>query len=162
MDGGMFTTYDGAEIKAKSLPGSRHAWPLGTELAQEKEYVAIVEGGPDLLAAHQLAYGEGVLDKVAIVGVLGASVNISPAALVAFCDKRIRIFAHNDRAGLESAKRLGLTLNQLGKCDIYDLAGWTRRSDNTKEISDLNDILVDASDNAMQLYRSDPLFGYVR
>ena len=67
--------------------------------------VVLVEGGPDLLAAHHLALLAGVENDVGVVAMMGAGQKIHREALPLFTGKRVRITPHSDDAGQVAAKR---------------------------------------------------------
>ena len=91
--------------KAQSLFGTIGNWPVGTHEAQPFPAIALVEGGPDLLAAFHLAWietstpetlalgkGVDVLGHLGFVAMLGAAADIVDAALPLFAGKRVKIF----------------------------------------------------------------------
>ena len=132
--------------KAYTLPGSRAAWPIGTREADAFPFVALVEGGPDLLAAHHFIVAEGRESDVAAVAVLGATNVIPEAALLLLANKRVRIYPHMDAAGAAAAVRWTAQLERVG-CDVdaFSFEG-LRRADGGA-VGDLNDLaLVDADD----------------
>ena len=86
-------------MKAKTLPGSQAASPIGLLEASSFPAIALVEGGPDILAAVHLAWCAGVEDHIAVVAMLGASNRIPEDVLRHFAGKRVRIFQHDDDAG---------------------------------------------------------------
>lgn len=91
--------------KAWTLPGSEAAWPVGLPEAAGCPAIALVEGGPDLLAACHLLALSGVADLVAPVVMLGANQAIPSEAVPLFAGKRVRVFAHPDAAGQRAGKR---------------------------------------------------------
>lgn len=103
LDGLPWESLRGA--KARTLPGSEASWPLGLAEAAAYPAIALVEGGPDLLAACLLLEKSGVADLVAPVAMLGAGMSIPGPAVPLFAGKRVRIFAHPDTAGQEGARR---------------------------------------------------------
>lgn len=103
LDGLPWESLGGA--KARTLPGSEASWPLGLAEAAAYPAIALVEGGPDLLAACHLLAKSGVADLVAPVAMLGAGMSIQDQAVPLFAGKRVRIFAHPDAAGQEGARR---------------------------------------------------------
>lgn len=137
---------DGPGVKAWTLPGSRAGWPLGAPEACGRTRVALVEGGPDLLAALHLARVAGVLAAVGVCAMLGAGCRIVPDALSLFRGKRVRLFPHADapRAdgsapGMEGAARWQDALTEAGAMvDAFDLSGLTGADG--RPIKDLNDV----------------------
>lgn len=95
------------EKKAKTLPGSHAAWPIGLTDAVDREQIFFVEGGPDLLAAAHLAYSMGSREllNIGFACMIGASLAIPHEALPVFQDKTVRIFAHHDKAGFAAARK---------------------------------------------------------
>ena len=132
--------------KAWTLPGSRAAWPIGVREAQPFQSIALVEGGPDLLAAHYLTLWEQASShtkrdvRCALVAMLGASLSIPEDALPLFAGKRVRIFGHADDAGRKAAARWATQLETVGAdVDAFDFAGLVQV--NGSRIKDLNDAL---------------------
>jgi len=99
--------------KAKTLPGSQAAWPIGASRIQKSNTILFTEGAPDLLAAATLAAFDfkGSWDAVAMIG---AGLSIHPAALPLFVEKAVYIFAHNDSAGIAAARRWYGQLTEAG------------------------------------------------
>lgn len=127
------------EPKAKTLAGSQAAWPIGITEARSFPCVALVEGGPDLLAAHHFALAEDMQDHVAAVAMLGASLSIPDDAMPLFAGKRVRIFPHLDDAGQDAAARWERQLVDIGaEVDCFSLAG-VRKVDESA-VKDLNDL----------------------
>jgi hypothetical protein len=106
--------------------------------------VALVEGGPDLLAAHCFIVAEGREKDVAAVGMMGGANHIPEDALLFLAKKRVRIFPHIDPAGQAAAVRWTEQLERVGcEVDAFDLSG-LRRADGA-DVKDLNDLaLIDA------------------
>ena len=119
----------------------------GTSNARRK--VALVEGGPDLLAAYEFLVREGRVKEVEVVAMLGASVRMRQEALGFFTHARVRIFAHYDkedpkngrRAGWEAAARWEGQLTEAGaEVDVWDFEGLRRMVDGEPvQVGDLND-----------------------
>jgi len=127
------------EPKAKTLAQSQAAWPIGITEARSFSCMALVEGGPDLLAAFHFALAEGRQDHVAAVAMLGASLAIPDDALPLFAGKRVRIFPHLDDAGQDAAARWERQLVDIGaEVDCFSLAGV--RKVNESAVKDLNDL----------------------
>lgn len=91
--------------KAWTLPGSESSWPVGLTETAGYPAIALVEGGPDLLAACALAVRTGVADRVAPIAMLGAGQSIPREALPFLAGKGIRIFAQADDSGQQAARR---------------------------------------------------------
>jgi hypothetical protein len=92
-------------VKAPFLPGSQARWPVGIEAAKDFPCVALVEGGPDLLAAFHLILAQGRAGDIAPVAMMSAAPLIHLEALPLFRGKRVRLFPHSDDAGLKSCER---------------------------------------------------------
>jgi hypothetical protein len=145
LDGLPWPTRDGGDVKALSLPGTRADWPVGTAaIGPHHEAILLLEGGPDLLAAHVFLFAENREANAAAVGLLGAAASIAPDALDACRGRRLRIVAHADDAGQEAAQRWAAQLHPLAaRLDVVTL-GTLRRRDGAP-CKDLNDALhVDA------------------
>jgi len=127
------------EPKAKTLPGSQAAWPIGITEAQAYPCMALVEGSPDMLAAHHFAWAESMQDRVAAVAMLGASLAIPDDALPLFAGKRVRIFPHLDEAGQDAAVRWeGQLVDAGAEVDCFCLTG-IRTADGSA-VNDLCDL----------------------
>ena len=134
MDGGLF-----GEVKALTLKDSWASWPIGIAAVQSHQAIALVEGGPDLLAALSLAWESGMGDHVAPVAMLGAANRIPNEALPYFKGKKVRIFPHLDDPGHKAA---ATWTNQLiracAKVRCVSLANI--RMENGQFAKDLNDV----------------------
>ncbi len=122
----------GESLKAKTLPGSIAQIPVGCFFDVRWPLVAVVEGGPDVVAAYAAIQTLGLLDTVAVCGMLGAAMKIPPGALATFRNRRARIIQHADAAGERAADAWARQIHDAGgKVDIWtpDKAG-----------ADLNDI----------------------
>lgn len=147
VDGKPFPAFEGGpERKAHTLRGSCQGWPLGVPEAASFGAVALVEGGPDLLAAFHFAWCEDCELDIAPVAMLGASQSIPAEALPMFAGKRVRIFAHADDAGMPAAQRWEAQLLAAGVAvDVFNLAGL--RTVSGAPVKDLNDLAkIDADD----------------
>jgi hypothetical protein len=139
--------------KAWTLPGSSGALPIGIYEALDFQNIALVEGGPDLLAAFHLAWcatstpetlgkGKGidVIGNLGVVAMLGRHA-IPQGELRHFQGKRVRIFADADGPGLQAEGRWWHQLEAAGaSVDGYSFDGFIR-SDG-KPIKDLNDFAL--------------------
>jgi hypothetical protein len=132
--------------KAKTLPGSSAAWPVGLSEVAAYPCVSLVEGGPDLLAAIHFAWAEGRQQFVTPVAMLGASLTIPDEALPLFAGKRVRIFPHLDDAGQQAGARWERQLLGAGaEVDLFALSGL--RMTSGEPVGDLNDLSsIDADD----------------
>ena len=136
LDGEPWEHIGGA--KAWTLPGSRAAWPIGVLEARDHPCVLLVEGGPDLLAAHDFIAREGRARDVAAVALLGASNTIPADALEHLADKQVRLFPHADPAGSAAARRWAAQLRDAGcAVDAFRFGGLVRADGSA--VKDLND-----------------------
>ena len=122
----------GENLKAKTLAGSIATLPVGNYHDRRWPAVALLEGGPDVLAAYAAIYKLGLLDTVAVAGMLGAAMRPPYGALATMAGRRVRIFQHNDEAGQKAADSWArLIHNAGGNVDIWTPA---------QAGADLNDI----------------------
>lgn len=104
MDGQSFpATEKLGERKAHTLAGSDKSWPVGVQPAHPMPWnfakVALVEGGPDLLAVFHFCLLFEAYDTLP-VALLGRNCQrIAPEALARIRGKRVRIFPHADADG---------------------------------------------------------------
>lgn len=150
MDGMPFPAIGSlAERKAHTLKGSCQSWPLGLLEASQKPFLCITEGGPDLLAALHFARAEGSAERIGVVAMLGASNRIPDDALPHFQDKRVRIFPHDDEAGLKAAAVWEKQLRLAGaETDCFRVGGVALDGGGVSK--DLNDLVwmdADAFEN---------------
>jgi hypothetical protein len=125
--------------KAWTLPGSQAARPVGIEESRPFPVVALVEGGPDLLAAFDLILRCGRERDVVAVAVLGASMRLPVDAISEFAGKRVGIFPHSDIPGGDAGRRWGTQLREAGACvEAFDLGQATTSS--PTPLSDLNEL----------------------
>ena len=121
-------------VKAKTLPGSDAAWPVGIANAEARPIVLLCEGPADCLAVSLAAWVQRRWDDVAPVAMLGASQSISNDALPLFKGKTVRIFRDSDPPGIQAARRWAKQLRPFARSvDI-----WT----SDKEGEDFTDWLV--------------------
>lgn len=91
--------------KSKTIHGTTGKWPIGAHGLTAPE-VALVEGGPDFLAAYTAVAALGAY-HIQPVSMLGSSQRIHPEAVPLFTGKTVWMFPHNDEnlAGLQGAIR---------------------------------------------------------
>ncbi len=136
MDGKGWECLGGA--KARLLRGSRAAWPLGAEEASSFPAIALVEGGPDFLAAYHFILEAGMEERVAPVAMLGAGMGIDAEALSLFRGKRVRIFVDDDEAGSRAFARWSEQLRSVeAVVDGFGFSGLIHASG--EPAKDLND-----------------------
>ncbi len=136
MDGKGWECIYGA--KARLVRGSRAAWPLGIEEALSFPAIALVEGGPDFLAAYHFILEAGVSGDVAPVAMLGAGLSIDKEAMKFFTGKRVRIFIDDDEAGQMAFARWSGQLALVGAAvDGFNFSGLIRGDG--EPVKDLND-----------------------
>jgi len=132
--------------KAKTLPDSRAKRPIGIVEAMGFECVAILEGGPDTLAALHFTLECGTEEMVAPVCMTSANAEFMPGDLQRLRGKSIRLFPHADQKGREAAMRWLEQLRPVsGSVDIADLSGLVK-SDGTgaKDLNDLTSLAYDS------------------
>jgi hypothetical protein len=139
LDGAPWRTLDGTAIKAWSLPGTCSNWPVGlSAIGPEHEGILLLEGGPDLLAAHGFLTAEKREASGAAVCMLGSAVSLPPECLHSLRGRKIRIVAHADQPGQQAANRWGRQLLPLAACvDVVTLGTLERRDGSP--CKDLND-----------------------
>jgi len=137
LDNQRYERMDGTLIKTWSTAGK--SWPLGAADIGDKKRVLLVEGGPDMLAAYHFLSMWRMLDKVAVVCMLGAGNRIREDALPFFAGCRVRIMIDADKpkdspekhkrklVGAEAGRRWSAQLTEAGAAvevfyvgDIYD------------------------------------------
>jgi len=155
MDGQPFPSIGSlSERKAHTLRGSCQSWPLGLLEASQMPFLAIVEGGPDLLAAFHFAQAEGAAERVGVVAMLGASNSIPADALPHFKGKRVRIFPHDDEAGLKAAAGWEKQLRTAGaETDCFNVGGVLLDGGGIgKDLNDIAQIDADAFEGDRELW----------
>ena len=160
IDGRQFPSIGGlSERKAHTLRGSCQSWPLGLLEAVQKPFLAVVEGGADMLAAIHFSLCEGAAERVGVVAMLGASNSFPDDTLHHFHGKRVRLFVHDDPAGLAAAARWEKQLRAAGAMtDCWSCGGV--KLDGGKTSGDLNDLCymdADAFEDDRDLWK---LFNY--
>jgi len=115
--------------KSHSLKGSEKAWPVGIQEAIDYPAIALVEGIPDFLVAHDaIIWEQGTREQpqavqCAPVAMLSASPAICADALPFFKGKRVRIFAHAEKTGLAGADKWRRQLIETAeRVDLLDFS----------------------------------------
>lgn len=145
LDGGRWKRLTG-QPKAWTLAGSRASWPVGFADAVTRARVALVEGGPDMLAALHHAWASGCEEGTGVVAMIGASCKIPAECLPAFAGKRVRVFVHADAAGMKAARRWAAQLAEAGaRVDGFSFDGMTKADG--QPVKDLNDMAAIGPDS---------------
>src|SRR5207244_843322 len=114
---------------AHSLKGNKD-WPIGILEAADYPCIALCEGIPDFLAAHDFVLKEQALEKdknqiqCAPVGMMGSAPFISEEALAQFKNKIVRIFFHPDKAGIRAVTNWKTQIANAGakRVDLFDMS----------------------------------------
>jgi len=131
------------EPKAWTLPGSEAAWPVGLADAGPFDGILLVEGSPDLVAAHQLILEGRAMAIISPVAMLGASLRMTEATIERFRDRRVIICPHVDANGhgLAAARKWAIQLRAVAlSMSWIDLSG-LRRADGSP-VKDLCDLMA--------------------
>ena len=108
--------------------------------------MAVVEGGPDMLAALHHAWASGCEGGTGVVGMIGAACKIPPECLPAFAGKRLRVFVHADAAGMKAARKWAAQLAEAGaRVDGFSFAGMVKADG--LPVADLNDMAEIGADS---------------
>lgn len=134
VDGELFPALnDLKERKSHAIRHSQKSWPLGILEAKAYPTIALVEGIPDFLEAHDLALWEQASHHqlrdvhCAPVGMLSASPTINADALPHFRGKIVVIFQHRDDAGEKAARKwAGQLYGIAAKIEIFKFDGLQR------------------------------------
>ena len=125
--------------KAKTLPGSCAKRPIGILEAINFPNVAIVEGGPDLLAAFHFMLECGTEQQVAPICMASACAEFLPGDLGHLRGKAIRLFPHADQKGHQAAHCWFRQVKTVSTAlDIIDFRELTKSDD--ADVKDLNDL----------------------
>ena len=163
LDGRPWSGIGGA--KAKSLPGSVAAWPIGASEIGVRTRVVLCEGQPDFAAALLVAWWEGAdVGDIAPVCMAGTGPAIHPEALALFTGKNVLIPQHNDQseAGAIAAAKWAAQLYEAGaaRVDGFDFAGITLGNGTScKDLADYATVLVgDCGEDRVALAHSLRIF----
>jgi hypothetical protein len=125
--------------KAWTLQGSRASWPIGFADAVRRDRIALVEGGPDALAALHHALASGCADAVGVIAMIGASCRLPAECLPSFAGLPVRVFIHADAAGMRAARKWAGQLAGAGaRVSGFDFSGMFRTDG--AAVGDLNDM----------------------
>ena len=121
--------------------------PLGELLVAVVLFaVLLVEGGPDLLAAHTVIHAEEREADAAAVAMLGATSDPRESELYKFTNRAVRIIEHDDDAGRKAGKRWAALLRpHVESVDGLRLTGLVRADG--QPCKDLNDLLLVSESN---------------
>lgn len=122
--------------KAKTIQGTTSKWPVGIAEAGALD-IALVEGGPDYLAAATAIALLGLTDQIQPVAMFGSSNPIHREALPLFRGKTVWLFPHNDEnlAGLQGAVKWDNALRAVSATVIpFDFSPYPG-------VKDLNDFV---------------------
>lgn len=126
--------------KAHTL-GTGKSVPVGIEAAARLPVIAITEGAPDLIAAHEIAIIQGAADRVGVCALLGAGVSrLAPGCLHHFQGKRVRLFPHCDESGLRAVREWAAQIKVAGASavDAFSLEGIIKQDGTAgKDLADL-------------------------
>lgn len=137
---------DLSERKVHTLRYSSKSWPLGLgvdrALVEKAALIAVVEGGPDYLAAWHFIYHSRRWDVLPIV-ILGRAVRgLHPDAVKLLVGKRVKFFPHvdPDGGGLKQAKLISEKQLRAIGCQLtyFELTGL--RNHGGKPVKDFNDL----------------------
>ena len=122
------------------MRGGEQSWPVGLIESAHFNYVALVEGAPDLLSVYAHLWGSGKEHSVAPVCMLSASADVPLKLRQYLRQKRVRIFLHTDEHGMAAGKRWHSQLKPFaGYIDGFDFTG-LKQADGSR-VKDLNDML---------------------
>jgi len=125
--------------KAKTLPRALAKRPIGGLESIPFPCIAIVEGGPDLLAAMHFILQCGTQELVAPVCMTSTNSEFLPDDLEQLRGKPIRLFPHADDNGRKAAIRWCEQLKAVtADIQITDLRGFTKSDGSI--IKDVNDL----------------------
>ena len=134
---------NGDHVKAEAeTRGEAWHYLIGLDdvVANDRRDILLVpEGSKDALAALHFADAEGKLASVGIVAALGAGINPLTSDLENFRQRRVRIIADADQAGVLTAARIGERLTSVAvELQIFNLGGLKR--DDGSLVKDLFDV----------------------
>lgn len=120
------------ESKGRTLENSLGKQPIGVIEAMQFDACALIEGGPDMLAAFELIIQAGAQEKVSVICMASTRSQFSPLDLKRLRGKSVRLFPHADKEGIAAAVRwIGQLEGVCAHIDVVDLRGIAK---------DLNDL----------------------
>jgi hypothetical protein len=142
LDGERWPEKDGTPSHRKAHTiGHGKEFPVGIMQAAGFPVVALTEGAPDLIAAHDLAYQSGKAELVGVCAVLGAGVHrLAAECLPCFQGRHVRIYPHCDESGMKAARQWAAQIKEAGAAvvDAFDLSGFTTKAGTPgKDLADL-------------------------
>jgi len=133
--------------KSKTIHGTTGRWPVGIADTPDGFDIALVEGGPDFLAAYTALAMLGLLEGIQPVSMLGSQQSIHPEALPKFANRKVWVFPHRDEnlAGLQGAVRWERVLRGAGATVIgFDFSLYP----GVKDLNDFVSALCPAPDTS--------------
>jgi hypothetical protein len=100
--------------KAWMAKGSKSTIPIGVHVIASFAKVMLNEGGPDYLRLVSLLYECGFNADILPLMMPSATPMIDPRVINCFADKRVRICAQNDEAGIAAAVKWREQLETVG------------------------------------------------
>ena len=127
-------------FKSKTLRTDPDAPPgLADVVAHNRPAVLICEGEADTLSALLLAWAGGIVGKVGVICLTGASKPLPPAVLEKLRGRRCRVIRQTDPAGHKAALAWAESIHAAGiVVDLANLDGRTRADGQpAKDLADL-------------------------
>jgi hypothetical protein len=148
LDGGLYEIGDDERgwRTSKSWSTKNVSWPVGAPEIGDRWRVLLMEGGADMLACYHFLHGLGMVNEVAVCGVLGASNRLAPQAMGYFRDREVRILADADvprdgrSTGLEAAGRWQGQLAEAGAVVTVGSLDGLLKVDGSR-VKDVNDLV---------------------
>jgi hypothetical protein len=146
-----------SERKAHTIRHSTKSWPVGLGvdryLVEKAALIAVVEGGPDLLAAWHFVYRTKRWDVLPIA-ILGRAIHgLHPDALALLKGKRVKFFPHvdPDDGALKQIEPIAEQLRRVGcRPTYFDLNGL--RTSSGRPVKDLNHLAQLDSNQLSELH----------
>lgn len=140
LDGLPWPAFGNLSERKSHCIGSGKAWPLGIMEALGRWKLALLEGGPDFLAAHELLIREKKTQIAGVMAMLGGASRIAPEAAAMMKGREVWLYPHADTAGDGAAERWARALIEAGaRVKRFDLSGIKLRDGSAGK--DINDLL---------------------